>query len=125
MYYFEDASKTALFNALDDLSQKEQWEKYTFDHFPAERILFGTDAPISFLHGKSVEINHQYVYMSPENFNLGTSLYDNTGKITYVPFLYEQIRSILSLDLPGKVLEDFFFHNAYSLYTQTVERMKK
>jgi len=26
MYYFEDASKTALFNALDDLSQKEQWE---------------------------------------------------------------------------------------------------
>ena len=99
--------------------------QYTFDHFPAERILFGTDAPISFLHGKSVEINHQYVYMSPENFNLGTSLHDNTGKITYVPFLYEQIRSILSLDLPGKVLEDFFFNNAYSLYSQTVERMKK
>lgn len=26
MYYFEDASKTTLFNALDDLSQKEKWE---------------------------------------------------------------------------------------------------
>ena len=98
--------------------------QYTFDHFPNDRILFGTDAPISFLHGKSVEINNQYVYMSPENFNLGTSLYDDTGKITYVPFLYEQIRSILSLGLSRKTLEDFFYNNAYTLYSRTVERMK-
>lgn len=98
--------------------------KYTFDHFPAERILFGTDAPIAFLHGKSIEINHQYLYMSSEKFNLGTSLCDDSGQIMYVPFLYEQLRSVLALDLPEKVLEDFFFNNAYSLYTQTVERMK-
>ena len=97
--------------------------RYTFDHFPAERILFGTDAPISFLHGKSVEINHQYAYVMPEEYDFGTTLIDRTGKIKYVPFLYEQLRSVLALDLPRPVLEDFFFNNAHRLYTSTVERM--
>ena len=97
--------------------------KYTFDHFPAERILFGTDAPISFIHGKSVEINHQYAYVMPEEYDFGTTLIDRTGKIEYVPFLYEQLRSVLSLGLPQKTLEDFFFDNAHDLYTTTIERM--
>jgi len=97
--------------------------KYTFDHFPAERILFGTDAPIAFLHGKSVEINNQYAYVTPEDFHDGTTLNDTTGKIQYVPFLYEQLRSVLALDLPRQVLEGFLFDNAHDLYTTTVERM--
>ena len=97
--------------------------RYTFDHFPAERILFGTDAPISFIHGKSVEINHQYAYVMPEDHDLGTTLIDRSGKIKYVPFLYEQLRSVLALDLPRPVLEGFFFNNAHKLYTATAERM--
>ena len=97
--------------------------RYTFDHFPAERILFGTDAPISFIRGKSVEINHQYAYVMPEEHNFGTTLIDRSGKIRYVPFLYEQLRSVLSLGLPRKTLEDFFFNNAQRLYTATIERM--
>ena len=97
--------------------------RYTFDHFPAERILFGTDAPISFVHGKSVEINHQYAYVMPENYDFGTTLIDTSGKITYVPFLYEQLRSVLALELPRRVLERFFFDNAHELYTTTIERM--
>ena len=97
--------------------------KYTFDHFPAERILFGTDAPISFIHGKSVEINHQYAYVMPEEYDFGTTLIDRTGKIEYVPFLYEQLRSVLALGLPPKTLEDFFFNNAHDLYTAVTERM--
>ena len=97
--------------------------KYTFDHFPAERMLFGTDAPIAFLHGKSIEIDNQYAYVTPEDFHSGTVLNDTTGKLQYVPFLYEQLRSVLALDLPRQVLEDFFFNNAHELYTATVERM--
>ncbi len=97
--------------------------RYTFDHFPAERILFGTDAPISFIRGKSVEINHQYAYVMPENYDFGTTLIDTTGKIRYVPFLYEQLRSVLALDLPRRTLEDFFFGSAHRLYTTTVERI--
>ena len=97
--------------------------KYTFDHFPAERILFGTDAPIAFLHGKSVEIDNQYAYVTPEDFHDGTTLNDTTGKLQYVPFLYEQLRSVLALDLPQKTLEDFFYNNAYKIYTVVTERM--
>jgi len=97
--------------------------RYTFDHFPAERILFGTDAPIAFLHGKSIEIDNQYAYVTPEDFHSGTVLNDTTGKLQYVPFLYEQLRSVLALDLPRPVLEGFFFNNAHKLYTATVERM--
>ena len=97
--------------------------KYTFDHFPAERILFGTDAPIAFLHGKSVEIDNQYAYVTPEDFHDGTTLNDTTGKLQYVPFLYEQLRSVLSLGLPQKTLEDFFYNNAHDLYTAVTERI--
>ena len=97
--------------------------KYTFDHFPAERILFGTDAPIAFLHGKSIEIDNQYAYVTPEDFHSGTVLNDTTGKLQYVPFLYEQLRSVLALDLPRRTREDFFFNNAHGLYAAAVERM--
>ena len=97
--------------------------KYTFDHFPAERILFGSDAPIAFLHGKSVEINHQYAYVTPENFNLGTSLHDTGGAIRYAPFLYEQLRSVLALNLDRVTLENFFYGNAFRLYSKTAERI--
>lgn len=107
---------TAMINSLEVL-------KYTFDHFPNERILFGTDLPISALHGKSIEINNQYLYLTPEKFNLGTSLCDNSGQITYVPFLYEQLRSVLELNLTAKGLEDFFYNNAFNLYSSIAERM--
>ncbi len=97
--------------------------KYAFDHFPAERILFGSDAPISFLHGKSVEINHQYAYITPENFDLGTCIHDSGNAVRYAPFLYEQLRSVLSLNLPPETLEGFFHGNAGQLYSTTIERM--
>ena len=59
----------------------------------------------------------------PEKYDFGTSLIDTSCKITYVPFLYEQLRSVLTLELPRPVLEGFFFDNAHRLYTSTVERM--
>ena len=99
--------------------------KYTFDHFPNNRIIFGTDMPISALHGKSIEINNQYLYLTPEKFDLGTSLYDGSGQITYVPFLYEQLRSVLALNLPQKSLEDFFYNTAFNMFNSIAERMYK
>ena len=96
--------------------------RYTFDHFPAERILFGTDAPLSFLRGKSVEINNQYAYVMTEDHGFGTTLVDRTGKIRYVPFLYEQLRSVLALGLPRPTLENFFYNNAFKLFADVIER---
>jgi len=97
--------------------------RYAFDHFPRERILFGSDAPISLLHGKSVEINHQYAYLTDENFDLGTVIYDSSGRVEYTLFLYEQFRAVLACGLSKRELADFFFQNACDLYRKTAERM--
>lgn len=109
---------TAMVNHRDVL-------KYTFDHFPAERILFGSDAPISLLHGKSVEINHQYAYVTSEKIQLGNVIHDVNGTVVYTLFLYEQLRSILDCGLTSEYLKDFFFNNAYRLFSSTTERIYK
>lgn len=96
--------------------------KYTFDHFPNERILFGSDAPIAYIHGKSIEINHQYAYITSEKMGEGTCIFDDSGKITYVPFLYEQLRSVLELGLSQQVQDDFFYNNAFRLFEATAKR---
>ena len=100
---------TAMVNSTDIL-------KYTYDHFPAERILFGTDAPISLLRGKSVEINNQYAYLMGENYAIGTSVIDTSGTIKFTTFFYEQLRAILDAT-PEKDLENVLFNNSYKLFT--------
>lgn len=100
---------TAMVNHVDIL-------KYTFDHFPAERILFGTDSPIALLRGKSVEINNQYAYLMGERYAIGTSIIDTSGTVQFTTFFYEQLRSILDAT-PAASLEDVFFNNSYKLFT--------
>ena len=68
--------------------------KYTFDHFPPERILFGTDAPVSMLRGKSVEINNQYAYLMGEPYTIGTSIHDTAHAVQFTTFYYEQLRAM-------------------------------
>ena len=65
----------------------------------------------------------EYAYVTPENFNLGTSLHDTGGAIRYAPFLYEQLRSVLALNLDRVTLENFFYGNAFRLYSKTAERI--
>lgn len=97
--------------------------RYTFGHFPKERILFGSDAPLAFLHGKSVEINHQYAYVTDdEKLTEGTVIYDSARRLNYTFFLYEQFRAILSCGLSGADRENFFYRNAFNLYRSTMER---
>ena len=100
---------TAMVNHTDIL-------KYTFDHFPAERVLFGTDSPIALLRGKSVEINNQYAYLMGERYAIGTSIIDTSGAVQFTTFFYEQLRSILDAT-PKASLEDVFFNNSHKLFT--------
>ncbi|MBQ6471263.1 MAG: amidohydrolase family protein [Victivallales bacterium] len=95
---------TAMVNAIDIM-------RYTFDHFPAERVLFGTDSPIALLHGKSVEINHQYAYIMGEDYQIGTTIVDTTHAIDFTTFFYEQLRAVLEATPKGH-LEDVLFNNA-------------
>jgi predicted TIM-barrel fold metal-dependent hydrolase len=89
--------------------------KYTFDHFPAERVLFGSDAPISFLRGKSVEINNQYAYLMGEDYAVGTSIIDTSHSVKFTSFFYEQLRAILNAT-PAEHVSDVLFDNAQRVF---------
>jgi uncharacterized protein len=81
-------------NVYIDIAMLNNWEvlEYAFTHFPEERILFGSDAPIAFAPGKSVEINDQYTYVTPVPWEL--SICDSTGRVQFTSFLYEELRAV-------------------------------
>ncbi len=93
--------------------------EYAFNNFPRERILFGTDAPIAFLRGKSVEINNQYAYLMGEDYAIGSTIFDTNQAVTFTSFYYEQLRGIkLASERAGlkrRDVENLFFNNAESL----------
>ena len=100
---------TAMVNSADIL-------RYAADHFPVERILFGTDSPIALLRGKSVEINNQYAYLMGENYKIGTAIIDTDGAVKFTTFFYEQLRAMIAA-FPGAALENVLFNNAKQLFT--------
>ena len=100
--------------------------EHTFKNFPRDRILFGSDAPVAFLRGKSVEINNQYAYLMGEDYEIGTSICDTKHAVTFTTFFYEQLRGIkLAAEragLSGSEIENIFFHNANRLFTAVAKR---
>lgn len=99
--------------------------EYAFRHYPRDRILFGSDAPIACLRGKSVEINNQYAYLMGEDYEVGTSIYDARQAVVFTSFYYEQLRGIkLAADrasLTAAEVENFFFGNAHRLFTAVAQ----
>lgn len=93
--------------------------EYTFNNFPRERIVFGSDAPIALLRGKSVEINNQYAYLMGEDYAIGSTIYDADNAVQFTTFFYEQLRGVkeaaCKAGLSSKELEDFFYNNIYNL----------
>lgn len=95
--------------------------EYAFRHFPLERILFGSDAPIAMLRGKSVEINNQYAYLMGEDYEIGTSIFDANHAVAFTTFFYEQLRGIRRAaeraGLTAGDVENILFGNAHRLFT--------
>jgi hypothetical protein len=100
--------------------------EYTFRNFPIDRILFGSDAPIALLRGKSVEINNQYAYLMGEDYEIGTAIYDANHAVDFTFFFYEQIRGIklasLRAGLSKTDIKGIFFNNANSLFSQIAKQ---
>ncbi len=94
--------------------------EHAFRNFPRDRILFGSDAPIALLRGKSVEVNDQYAYLMGEDYAIGTTIHDANRAVTFTTFFYEQLRGIrLAAERAGlgtRALEDLFFNNADRLF---------
>jgi predicted TIM-barrel fold metal-dependent hydrolase len=101
--------------------------EYTFRNFPRERILFGSDAPIALLKGKSVEINNQYAYLMGEDYRIGTVIYDADKAVKFTTFYYEQLRGLkLASQRAGLSkceIENMFFNNAFNLFKSTAEEL--
>lgn len=89
--------------------------KVLMDELGPERILYGSDLPISIFKGKNIDINnrHYFVTNTPKVWSLSSSemdLYDFTF------FIYEIIRAIriasLSLNLSKADIDNIFYLNA-------------
>jgi predicted TIM-barrel fold metal-dependent hydrolase len=93
---------------------------YLFERVPPERILFGTDIPVALAAGKSVEINNQYVYVTPVQWRLAVC--DERGLVKYTSFAYEQVRAIRAamerVGLPHRFAEEIFSKNAVRLISE-------
>ena len=105
---------TAMVNSTDIL-------RYTFDHFPAGRVLFGTDSPIALLRGKSIEINNQYAYLMGEDYAIGTAIYDAGHAVEFTSFFYEQLRAVIAA-APSGCLEKILFVNAKKLFEEIARK---
>lgn len=107
---------------VDTAMVNHEWVlEYTFRHFPRERILFGSDAPVAMLRGKSVEVNHQYAYLMGQDCAIGSSIYDPACPIVFTFFYYEQLRGLKyaarAAGLTRREIENIFFRNASDLFT--------
>lgn len=106
-------------NLWYDLAMLNNWEvmEYLFARASADRILYATDAPIALAPGKSVEINNQYTYITPEPWRL--SIHDATGRVAYTSFLYEELRAIKKAVARGghdrRFVEKMFYDNGRAL----------
>ena len=100
--------------------------EYTFKHFPKDKILFGSDAPIAYLRGKSVEINNQYAYLLGEDYQIGNSIYDPNHTVEFTTFMYEELRGIkeacIKSNLEHEEIENIFYNNAFKLFSSIVEK---
>jgi glutamate-1-semialdehyde 2,1-aminomutase len=106
-------------NLYVDVSMLNHWEvlEHLFQNVPAERIVYGTDTPLALTGGKSIEINHQYTYVTSKPWPLSIS--DDHGKLVFTSFIYEEIRALKHaverLGLNREFVEDLFYNNGMSL----------
>ena len=106
-------------NLYYDLTMLNHWEvmEYGFSVLRPDRLLYGTDVPIALAPGKSVEINHQYTYVTPKPWALSIS--DDHQKLEFTSFLYEELRAIRKaverLRLDRGFVEGLFYDNGMRL----------
>lgn len=114
-------------NVYFDLAMLNNWEvlEYLFHSVKEHKILYATDTPIALAPGKSVEINDQYAYITPGPWRAGTVIIDESKKVTYTSFTYEEIRAIKKavkrLNLPASFVEGIFYSNGMRLL-ESVEK---
>lgn len=93
--------------------------KIAFEKIPLKNILYGSDLPILFWHGKREYTEKQYTNLCRENYSWNKHLDSPENEEKYTLFIYEQLRAILdAADMTGldnKNKEAIFYDNTYRL----------
>jgi uncharacterized protein len=111
-------------NLYYDLTMLNNWEvmEYAFSRLRPDRMLYGTDIPIALAPGKSVEINNQYTYVTPQPWSLSIS--DDHAKLVFTSFLYEELRAIRKaverLKLDQNFVQGLFHDNGQRLLEEVM-----
>lgn len=71
--------------------------RVAFENLPANRILYGTDAPIMLWHGKRKWTQDTYINLVREPFSWNNHEEGREEERKYTLFIYEQMRSILDM----------------------------
>lgn len=113
-------------NLWYDLAMLNHWEvlEHLFTTVPADKVLYATDMPISLAPGKSVEINNQYSYITPVPWDI--SIHDQTGRVQFTSFAYEELRAIRQAceraGLGRRFLNGLFYENGMRLLRSAMGR---
>jgi predicted TIM-barrel fold metal-dependent hydrolase len=87
-----------------------------FDRIDHRRILYGSDMPIVFWHGRREWTETAYINLSSEDYSWNTNRRDPEIEKTYTIYLYEEVRAILDgaeqNGLSREQQEDIFRLNA-------------
>lgn len=89
-----------------------QVHRFLFEHFPQDRIFYGSDMPLLLWHGKRTWENGTYHNFARESFPWNAHATDTPAeKQSYTFFLYEQMKYLLDTvyDVGGKSLADRIF----------------
>lgn len=109
-------------NLYFDTAMVQHWEVLAclFRQVPLSHVLFGSDIPIALAQGKSVEINHQYTYVTPRPWSL--SLCDEKKKLQFTSFLNEELRAIRQAATAAKLsrsaIAALFYDSAKTLVSE-------
>ena len=76
--------------------------RMAFERIDYHKILFGTDAPIMYWHGKRIWTEREYFNLCREDFSWNRHTEGREAEAQYTFILYEQLRSILdAMQLSG------------------------
>jgi len=93
--------------------------RLAFEKIPVDKILYGSDMPILFWHGKRKWTEREYINLCRENFSWNKHLESPEEEAKYTFFLYEQMKSILDtadeIGFTGREKDKIFFDNLYNL----------
>lgn len=113
------------FNIYFDTSAVTDSEVFTlfFSFFGSDKILYGSDAPISFLHGRCVGFGYEWAFITEETHSISASF-----PVFPVLILYEQIKAMNKAfrksDFSKADIKRVFYENSKKI-VQNIIRGKK